>query len=258
MYPDALNNSEYLELYTRWFQFGAFCPLFRIHGENISREPWLFSDVHRASQEKYIKLRYELMPYIYSLGYAVHHYGYTIMRPLIIDFGGDKAVLSIQNQFMFGPSIMVCPVTEKGVTSRKVYLPKGFGWYDYYTNEYFEGGQNIVANAPLETIPLYVKAGSIIPTHKRLQFATDNYDTTFVKIYPGADGSFALYDDEGNNYNYEKEAYRLISIKYMEKTDAVSFAKQAGNGYNGVKKERIFSYSIIGKETKNVIIDYKE
>lgn len=221
-YNEGVKDKGYCELYTRWLQMGAFLPMFRSHGTDTPREIWNFGEkgtMFYDAIEKTIGLRYHLMPYIYSLAGAVRLKDQTIMRSLLFDFPEDPEVRKIQNQFMFGPSVLVCAVTEPmyyEAESRELqrekkwtcYLPAGQGWYDYWTNRFYEGGRYVTVDAPIDHIPLFVRAGAIIPTVEGLQYADQKPEKPMeLKIYPGADGHFTLYEDEGDNYNFEKGAY---------------------------------------------------
>jgi alpha-D-xyloside xylohydrolase len=205
---------EWRELNTRWFQFGAFCPLFRSHGQFPYREMFnIAPEDHPAYQTmlSYDKLRYRLMPYIYSLTGMVTQKDYTIMRALVMDFGQDKKVLTIGDQYMFGPALLVNPVTEYKVRTRKVYLPAGSGWYDLKSGQYHKGRQAIQADAPYTDIPLFVKAGSILPCGPEIQHTEEKpADPIRLFVYTGGDGSFTLYEDENVNYNYEQGKFAII------------------------------------------------
>jgi alpha-D-xyloside xylohydrolase len=251
------STSANRELFTRWFQFGSFCPVFRIHGKG---ERALFSKNWDADTKaillKYDNLRYRLAPYIYSLTWKVTTEGYTIMRALAFDFRTDVAINNISDQYMFGSAFLVNPVTEQmyslaGNTAnektRKVYLPKSADWFDFWTGEKLTGGQTINAPAPIETIPLFVKAGSIIPMGPFLQYATEkSADQIELRIYPGADGNFTIYEDENDNYNYEKGVYSTIDIKWDEAKQTLTIADRKGE-YPGMLKERTFNIVITTK-----------
>src|SRR5436190_6093637 len=204
--PNAENLEEWRELNTRWYQFGAFVPLFRAHGQYPYREIFNIAPENHPAYQSFLfydKLRYRLMPYIYSLAGAAYHNNYTIMRGLVMDFSKDTAVLNIGDQYLFGPSLLINPVCKDKQTTREVYLPKSAGWYDLYSGKWYAGGQKIIANAPYEKIPVFVKAGSIIPFGPELQYTSEKpADTIMLNIYTGADSSFNLYEDEGTNYNY--------------------------------------------------------
>ena len=207
-------DPKYAELFTRWFQFGAFCPLFRVHGANHPKEMWRFNEATQKILIDYDELRYHLLPYIYSVSWMVTHDGYTMMRPLVFDFRADTNVFDIKDQFMFGPALMVCPVTKAGATNRKVYLPAGATWTDFWTGETYPGGQTMDTASPIETMPLFVRAGAIIPYGPRIQYAMQSANPIELRVYPGADGAFTLYEDEGDNYNYQKGKYSTIPITW--------------------------------------------
>jgi len=231
-YPEAEKNDLYLELYTRWFQFGTFSPIFRIHGEGIPREPWRFSGKYFDTQAKYIALRYQLMPYIYSNAYEVYLHGSTIMRPLNMDFENMDLDSDYKYQFMFGKSLMICPITVAGVTETEVLLPKENNWFDFETNEYFEGGKSYKVKADLTKIPIYAKSGSIVPMEMNKQFANDRKDSLYISVFEGKDGVFTLYDDEGDNYNYEKGMYSKIEFAYKDSDKSLTISERQGKFEN--------------------------
>lgn len=249
--PNAKDLDEWRELNTRWFQFGSFCPLFRVHGQYPFREVFnIAPENHPAytSMLYYNKLRYSLMPYYYSLAGNAYHRDYTIMRGLVMDFGNDKNVLNINDQFMAGPSLLVSPVSEYKARERQVYLPAGSGWYDLYTGAYQEGGKTITASAPLTSLPVFVKAGSILPCGQDMQYTNEIPDTLItLYIYAGADGTFELYSDEAVNYNYEKNAYSIVPLSYQEKTGILRIGKRKGS-YPGMVSEQTFKVVLIGKD----------
>jgi alpha-D-xyloside xylohydrolase len=243
-YEEGVNDYGYRELYTRWIQFGVFLPIFRSHGTDTPREPWNFGQPGEMFYDtiiKYINLRYELLPYIYSLAAEVHRNHSTIMRSLMFDFIEDKKVWDIKDTYMFGKSFLVSPVTEpmyydKNNTKleniqkvKEVYLPKGSGWYNYWTNEYFEGGNSILVDTPINIIPLFVKSGGMIPISDKQSYADEGKG--FIKeilIYQGEDGETTLYNDEGDNYTFENGNYSLIELKYVEKNKTLIFKKAEG------------------------------
>lgn len=243
---------EWRELNTRWFQFGAFCPLFRSHGQYPYREIYHISPQgHPAynSMVYYTKLRYRLMPYIYSLAGMTHFNDYTIMRALVMDFGNDAITHNISDQYMFGPNLMVCPVYQYKATERDVYFPVGTGWYDFETGRFIAGGQTRKADAPYERIPLFVKEGSILPTGQEIRSTKEEQADITLKVYTGADGEFTLYEDEGTNYNYEKGQYTTINILYNEKNKTLTLRERHGN-YEGMPRSRIISVEWITKDGK--------
>ncbi|WP_343672313.1 TIM-barrel domain-containing protein [Chitinophaga sp.] len=246
--PDAENLEEWRELMTRWSQFGAFVPLFRSHGQFPYREVFNTAPENHPAYKSFLyydKLRYRMLPYIYSLAGWGYHNDYTIMRGLAMDFPNDTAVLNIPDQYMFGPAILVNPVYGYKQTQRNVYLPECAGWYDLYTGKWYAGGQKIAAAAPYERIPLFIKAGSVIPFGPALQYTSEKQpDIITLNIYTGADASFNLYEDEGNNYNYENGAYTIIPIKYEEKTATVTISDRQGS-FNNMLKKRTFRINLI-------------
>jgi alpha-D-xyloside xylohydrolase len=228
------------ELFTRWFQYGTFSPIFRVHGGG-SRELYgnQWTATTRANLLKFDNLRYRLMPYIYSLAWKVTDQGYTIMRHLVFDYPNDPNVFDIDDQFLFGPAILVNPVTSAGVTSRTVYLPTG-SWYDFWTGSPISGGTTITAPAPLSEIPLYVKAGSIMPMGPFIQYATESIDPLEIRVYRGVDGSFTLYEDEGDTYDYENGEYSLIPFTWNEATQELTIGARTGT-YDGMPMNRTFN-----------------
>jgi len=239
------------ELFTRWFQFGTFSPIFRIHGKG---ERALFSNNWDADTKaillKYDNLRYRLMPYIYSLSWKVINDSYTIMRALAFDFRTDPAINNISDQYMFGPAILVNPVTEQAPAekTRKVYLPKSTDWFDFWTGTKYAGGWTITAPAPIETIPLFIKAGSLIPMGPFLQYATEKpADPIELRIYPGADGSFTLYEDENDNYNYEKGNHATIDFKWNDSKRELTIGQRKGK-YPGMLNVRMINIIIVSKD----------
>jgi alpha-D-xyloside xylohydrolase len=236
---------------TRWFQFGAFCPLFRVHGQFPYREMFnVAPDDHQAYQSMlaYDKLRYRLMPYIYSLTGSVTQNDYTIMRALVLDFGHDKNVLNIGDQFMFGPALLINPVTEYKARTRSVYLPSGTGWFDLPSGRHFKGGQRIEADAPYKEIPVFVKEGSIVPCGPEIQYATEKpADPVRLFVYTGSDGSFTLYEDEDVNYNYEKGKFATIPLNYSEKDRALTIGNREGE-FPGMLATRTFEIVWISKQ----------
>jgi alpha-D-xyloside xylohydrolase len=244
---------EWRELQTRWNQFGTFIPLFRSHGQWPLREIWnIAPDEHPAYKSfvYYDKLRYRLMPYLYSMAGWAHFKDYTLMRPLIMDFNGDKEVENIGNQWMFGPALMACPVGYYKARNRSVYFPEQCGWYNLYTNEYVEGGQRLVVDAPYEQIPVFVREGAIIPFGPEMEWSDEKpAELINLYIYAGKNGSFQLYEDEGTNYNYEKGKYATIDITYDEASKTVSFGARKGQ-FPGMLKNRRFNVVLITKDAQ--------
>jgi len=237
-------DEKYHELLTRWYQWGAMSPIFRMHGYQTETEPWKFGQKVEDNMRKMMNLRYRLLPYIYSEAWQVTKNGSTMMRPLVMDFNGDTDAVSRQFQYMFGKSILTAPVTEANVTEWNVYLPKSASWFDFWTGKQFKGGQTVKTAAPLDKIPLFVKAGSIIPMGKIIQSTAEKSDTLEIRVYKGANAKFDLYEDEGDNYNYEKGKYSTISFKWDEKTQSLTIGDKKGN-YSGSLKKRIFNVVLV-------------
>lgn len=233
--------NEWRELYTRWYQFGSFCPLFRSHGQFPYREVYNISSEGQPAYNSmvyYDKLRYSLMPYIYSMAGMTWLNDYTIMRAMVMDFESDKKVNGIGDQYMFGPSIMVAPVYRYKAVTRSVYFPETCGWYDFYTGKNITGGQRLEIDAPFERIPLFVKEGSIIAVGPDIQYSDEHpADPLTLWIYSGKNSSFTLYEDEGTNYNYEKGIYSTIEFKYNDNNRSLIIGKRRGE-YPGMLKSR--------------------
>lgn len=254
-------NPDFQELYVRWMQFAAFTPMMRSHGTDIRREIYQFGKRGEWAfdvQEKYINLRYSLLPYIYSTSWDVSKNNGTFMRALVMDFSQDKNVWNIDNEYMFGQSFLVNPVTEKGKEEQDVYLPGGSDWFDFWTNEKTTGGITVTKKTMIDIIPLYVKAGSIIPFGPKVQFATEKkWDNLELRIYPGADGTFTLYEDENDNYNYEKGAYTEILLTWNNDTKTLTIGNRKGN-FKGMLKNRKFTIKRIDGDTKTITYKGKE
>jgi alpha-D-xyloside xylohydrolase len=236
-------NEAYRELFTRWFEYGVFCPVFRSHGRRYPgdtkapNELWAYGKEVQEICKKYIQLRYTLMPYIYTLAGDVTHKNYTPMRLLAFDFQEDKAVLDCKNQFMLGPSLLVCPVLNAGEVSREVYLPEGYQWIDFWTGEAYQGGQRMIADAPKYKIPLYVKSGAIIPSY--LDDSKTNKPDAPMKIYiyKGSDGSFELYKDDGESFDYKQNQFAYIPFSWNDKNNELLIDSQRGNYGKGKVQE---------------------
>jgi len=198
------NYEDYPELFVRWFEWGAFHPIMRAHGERNHNEVWSYGKQAEPILAKYLKLRYQLLPYTYSVAYGSYQTGAPYMRALFMDFSGDPKALDIPDEYMYGPAFLVAPVTEQGATHRIVYLPAGCDWYNYWTNERLHSGQTIMADAPIDTLPLFVRAGSIVPLGLEVQNAQQPQAIASVRVYSGAAGTFALFQDDGKTYAYEK------------------------------------------------------
>jgi alpha-D-xyloside xylohydrolase len=239
---------SFQELYTRWYQFGVFSPIFRTHGHRSNDTNEIFSyGAQTPTLIAYDKLRYRLLPYIYSLAWRVTNEDYTIQRALVMDWRTNLKVRDIGDQFMFGPAFLVNPVTTEGATSRFVYLPPAARWYDFWTGESLNGDQRILASAPLDRIPLYIRAGSILPLGPEIEYVGEKpADPIELRIYRGADGDFTLYEDEGDTYNYEKGAYSLIPLHWNNATSTLTLGARTGS-YPGMQPTRIFHVVLVDK-----------
>ncbi|MFN8092064.1 MAG: glycoside hydrolase family 31 protein [Vicinamibacteria bacterium] len=208
---------DYPELYARWFQYAAFLPVFRAHGSRIENEVWSYGKQAEAVLVKYLKLRYELLPYVYSLAHATRETGAPYMRALFMDFPNDPKVADVRDEYMFGPAFLVAPVTEQGVTRRSVYLPAGTDWFDYWTSERHPGGRTVEVAAAIDTLPLFVRAGSIVPYGTPVLHTKQKQEIAAIRVWPGADASFALYDDDGRTYAYEKDGGRVTRLSWDDR-----------------------------------------
>jgi len=241
-------DPKYRELFIRWFQFGTFCPIFRVHGtrSNDQNELWSYGPEAQKILVNFDRLRYRLLPYIYSLAWKTTSQGYTPMRALAMDFRTDVRAANIGDQFMFGPAIMVNPVTEADAVARRVYLPAAAkqgltpSWYDFWTGKSQQRNGEIDAAAPVERIPLYVRAGSILPLGPEQEWSTQKpADPIELRIYPGADGDFTLYEDENDNYGYEKGAYATIPLHWDDVQRVLTIGARQGN-FPGMLQRRTF------------------
>jgi alpha-D-xyloside xylohydrolase len=262
-YDEGVADLGYRELFVRWFQYGAFLPIFRAHGTDTPREIWRFGEPGEPFYEALVcalRLRYRLLPYIYSLVGWITQHDYTMMRALLFDFRSDPITHSINDQFMFGPALMVNPVTRPvlydvgsqplaGIPQqRSVYLPVGVDWYDFWTGNIYSGGQTIQADTPIDHLPLYVRAGSIVPMGPVRQHVNDLPEAPIeIHIYPGQDGCFELYEDEGDQYNYEDGAFSTISIHWQENERQLILGAQKGR-YGGMPEQRNFEIFLHDKE----------
>jgi alpha-D-xyloside xylohydrolase len=273
-FPRKLTDPNYRELYTRWLQFGTFTPMMRSHGADAPREIYQFGNRGTTifdAVEKYINLRYSLLPYIYSTSWDVTHNNSSMMRALVMDFASDKNALDINDEFMFGKSLLVAPVTEKmyvkpvsangkdtvyaedftAVKTKNVYLPAGTNWIDFWTGTQHAGGSTVNKETPLDIIPLFVKAGSILPIGPKVQYATEKkWDDLEIRVYPGADGTFVLYEDENDNYNYEKGMYSTVSFKWNDKKKQLSIEDRNGR-FPGMLESRTFKVVLVNTANGN-------
>lgn len=224
-FDDQYTNPEFIELLTRWFQFGTFSPIFRIHGYVSETEIWRYNEAFESTARKFIDLRYQLMPYIYSQAWQVTSHGRELMSPLAYHYPTDSKTWEIKDQFFFGESIMVGIVTEYEQRAKDIYLPAG-DWYNYWTGEKLSGGQTVTVDAPLDQTPLFVKAGSIIPFGPKVQYATQETDEPLtIKIYPGQDAEYVLYLDDNASYDYEKGEYAELVFAYDQAGKTLTIRK---------------------------------
>ena len=284
----APKNPQFQELYVRWMQYGLFCPVFRSHGADAPREIWQFGKkgepVYDAI-EKQIRLRYRLIPYLYSTAWQVTSNNDSYMRPLFSDFASDKNVWNNNDEFMFGRSILAAPIVNPQYTEEKIirtdamtgwnrqdvkgqegtqgvdwtatktavkYLPKGATWYDFWTNKKYNGGQNVTLTTTLDRVPMFVRAGSILPLGPEMQYVGEKtWDNLEVRVYPGANGSFTLYEDEGDTYNYEKGQYATITFDWNDSKKMLTIGDRQGN-YPGMLKTRTFTVVMPDGQQKEV------
>ena len=262
-----LEDPEYRELYARWMEFGAFTPMMRSHGADAPREIYQFGkkgDKVYDAAERYVNIRYRLLPYIYSTSWDVTANQSSMMRALVMDFPNDKNALNINDEYMFGRSLLISPVTNamyikpsingrdtiqvedfSTIKSKESYLPAGSDWYDFWTGEKSAGGNKLTKQTPIDIIPLYVKAGSILPIGPNVQYAEEKkWDNLEIRIYPGADGKFVLYEDENDNYNYEKGIYSTISFNWDDKKKTLTVGDRKGS-FPGMLNNRKFSIVIV-------------
>ena len=247
---------EWRELQARWNQFGCFVPLYRTHGQWPTREVWNIAPADHPAYKTivaYDKLRYRLMPYLYSMAGMVHFKDYTMMRGLVMDFNGDDKIYDIKDQWMFGSALMACPVGEYQKYSRNVYLPKQKGWYDFYTGKHYAGGQTIVADAPYEKIPVFVPEGSILPIGPEMEWSDQKKPELIdLYVYVGKDGSYTLYEDEGTNYNYEKGKYATIDFQYDDAQKTLTIGARKGS-FDGMLQKRRFNVVLVSGDNQQGI-----
>jgi alpha-D-xyloside xylohydrolase len=243
---DQYTSAAYQELLIRWFEYGTFCPLFRIHGYQSETEMWKFGPQVEQVLHDYDNLRYRLMPYIYSAAWGVTSHGETMMRALPLEYPNDANVREISDQFLFGPSLLVNPITEPGASKRSVYLPAGSGWIDFWTGKTSKGGETIEAEAPIDRTPIFVKAGSILALGPIVDSTKQTEDPIDIRVYPGKDGRFVLYDDEGDSYRYENGSFSTISISWDDRSHTLSLGARNGK-YPGMLAERTFRIFVVGE-----------
>jgi alpha-D-xyloside xylohydrolase len=249
--PKPEDEEEWRELNARWFEFGTFCPLLRVHGELRPREMWtLGGESHPAYQAelKFDRLRYRMFPYVYSLAGAVTQHSGVFMRPLVMDFAPDSEAREIADEYMFGPALLVAPVTQYKARTRSVYLPQTTGWYDFWTGKAVQPGTRIEAAAPYDAIPLFVRAGSIVPFGPELQYIAEKpSDPNTLYVYAGADGSFTLYEDQGLTYDYEKGAFSEIPVEWNDATQTLKIGERKGS-FEGMLLRRKFEIVLVSKD----------
>jgi len=301
----APKNPQFQELYVRWMQYGLFCPVFRSHGADAPREIWQFSDERSGKAErgkkgepvydaieKQIRLRYRLIPYLYSIAWQVTSNNDSYMRPLFADFAQDKKVWNMTDEFMFGRSILACPIVDPQYTEEKIirtdamtgwdrkevkseevksekldftatktavkYLPKGAEWYDFWTGKRYKGGQNVTIETTFDRVPMFVRAGSILPLGPEMQYVGEKaWDNLEIRVYPDADGSFTLYEDEGDNYNYEKGAYTTITFQWNDRTRKLTIGQRQGS-YPGMLQTRQFTIVMPDGQKQTVSYEGRE
>ena len=287
----APRNPQFQELYVRWMQYGLFCPVFRSHGADAPREIWQFGKKGEPiydAIEKMIRLRYRLLPYLYSTAWQVTSNNDSYMRPLFADFAADKKVWNMTDEFLFGRSILAAPIVDPQYTEEKIirtdamtgwdrqrvsdgspvgeidwhatktatkYLPKGAVWYDFWTNKQYKGGQTVTLETTIDRVPMFVRAGSILPLGPEMQWVGEKkWDNLELRIYPGADGIFMLYEDEGDNYNYEKGAYSVIQFSWNDKTHTLTIGDRQGS-YPGMLQNRRFA--VVLPDGRQQVVEYE-
>ena len=236
---DQYTSQVYHELLIRWFEYGAFCPIFRVHGYQSNAEIWNYGAPVENTLTQYDQLRYRLLPYIYSAAWGVTKQGETLMRALPLEFSSDPKARDISDQFLFGPALLINPVTVQGAQQRSVYLPSGTDWIDFWTGKRVTGGQSINAEAPLDRIPIYAKAGALVAFGPSVQFAVTTSDPLELRIYPGADAEFLLYEDAGDSYDYERGTYSTIPLHWNDKTKTLTIGERKGS-FPGMLEHRTF------------------
>jgi alpha-D-xyloside xylohydrolase len=254
--PTQFSDPAYRERFLRWLEFSTFSPLMRVHGYQTDTEFWRYGKQVEDISRKYLDLRYRLLPYIYSNAAEVTMHGSTIMRPLVMDFAQDDEAMERKYEYMFGREFLVAPVLAPGVQSWDVYLPNcQHGWVNFWTGQTFQGGQTVKTAARLDELPLYVRAGSIVPFGPTEEWAGEKPDAPIeIRVYPGADATFSLYEDEGTNYNYERGAYSIISLKWNDRDRELTIGKRKGS-FSGMRPERRFSLAMarLGVDDKTEI-----
>ncbi len=258
-YKDQYTDKEYIELLTRWFQFGTFNPIFRIHGYVSNTEIWRYGQEFEGMARNFIDIRYQLLPYIYSEAWKVSNEGKLLMSPLVYQYPNDKNTWEIKDQFFFGEYLLVCPVTEYKARSRELYLPEG-DWYNFWSGEKIKGGRTIEAEASLDKLPLYVKAGSIIPFGPKVQYSTQETNKPLhIKIYAGKDAEYVLYLDDYESFDYEKGMYSEVIFTYSDMKNEVTIKKGVDKFFDFNQNPKEMIIEVVGtNKTKNVVFKGKE
>ena len=247
---DQYTSPDYHELLIRWFEFGTFCPIFRIHGYQSRTEMWNYGPEVEKILTQYDQLRYRLMPYIYSDAWGVTSRGATVMQALPFVYPNDAAVRDVTDEFLFGDAMLVSPVTQKGATTRSVIVPAGNNWIDFWTGKTFHGGQTIVADAALDRIPILVKEGSIVPMGPVVQSTAQSQDPLEIRIYGGKDADFQLYEDGGDGYAYENGARATITLHWNDRRKTLSIGDRSGT-FPGMPANMSFMLCLFGKNTES-------
>ncbi len=257
IYDNQYTNPEYIELLTRWFQFGALSPIFRIHGYNSQTEIWRYGAAFEATARKFIDLRYRLLPYIYSTAWQMTREGEQLMTPLAMHYPKDRMTWSIKDQSLFGESLMVAIVTNHGARTKEVYLPKGV-WYDYWSDAMIQGGGTVTVDTPLDSTPIFVKAGAVMAYGGRIQHADDvSKEPLQIKIYAGADGEFTLYFDDKRTYGYERGEYSEVEIEYDDRMREVEI-EVSHDGYRKFQSEPLqLEIVMAGEPSTSRIVEFR-
>jgi alpha-D-xyloside xylohydrolase len=258
--PGQYTDPAYQERFLRWFQFSTFSPLQRVHGYQTDTEPWRYGEVVEGEVRRYLDLRYQLLPYIYSQAAAISFHGSTLMRPLVMDFAQDEQALNQKYEYMFGPALLVAPVLGEGATRWPVYAPvSAGGWYNFWTGTPVAAGNTTDIDSPLEQIPVLVRAGSIVPIGPTEQYAGEKPPSDLeIRVYPGTDGDFTLYEDEGTNYNYEKGMSSTIHFHWNDKKRDLSIEQRNGQ-FPGMLQSRQFKIvTVDSRSERQVLYDGKQ
>ena len=247
---EQYTDPAYHERFLRWMEFSTFSPLLRVHGYQTDTEPWNYGPEMVSQVRKLLDLRYQLLPYIYSQAAEVTMHGGTLMRPLIMDFPDDERALDQRFEYMFGPSLLVAPVLDPGITSAHVYAPSvEGGWYDWWSSKHVPGGEDATLDAPVDKIPVLVRAGSIVPLAPVQQYvAQDRSSTVELRIYPGANGTATLYDDDGTSFGYEQKQSSLVTVTWDDPSKVLTIGPRTGR-FPGMPPLQQFRLRYIGSPT---------